>query len=172
MAEVSPLCQRDEDVADPATEVEDLVLRRDVGRVQDAPVRGVDHPEPAPGEDVAHTNPPQTTAEPFAVVVANGGLVDVPGVTAHSPTLPVARPPRRPPQSRPICPAATTMDGPDNSDRPRRRSPRRRRWEGRRSTFDHDRRSERWRSPCRSTAGRRRPSPPPVFPASPPGSAA
>src|ERR1700730_5432335 len=104
MAEVSPLCQRDEDVADPATEVEVVVRRRSVGRVQDASVRGVDHPEPAPGEDVAHTKPPQTTAEPFAVVVANGGLVDVAGVTAPSPTLPVALPPPRPPQTPPICP--------------------------------------------------------------------
>src|ERR1700694_4264548 len=114
MAEVSPLRQRDQDVADSTAEVEDPVLRRDVGRTQDAPVRGVDHPQPTPGKDVSHADPSQTTAEPFAVMVADGGLVDAAGLIAHWPTLPAARALGRPPPWRPIFRSAATAAGLEN----------------------------------------------------------
>src|ERR1700730_1086064 len=123
MDEVNPLGKRDQDVADPTTEVQDPILRSDVGRVQDAPVGGVDDPEPAPGKDISHADPSQATAKPLAVGLPDRGLVDVPGLIAHWPTLPAAPPQRQPPRSPTICPPSTPIDGRENSDRPPGRSP-------------------------------------------------
>src|ERR1700682_664897 len=105
MDEVDPLRKGDQDVPDPASEVEHAILGRDARRAQDAPVWSVDHPEAPPGKDIPHADPAQAAGEPLAITIANGGLIDVPGATAHLPTLPAALPPRRLRRSPPICPA-------------------------------------------------------------------
>src|SRR5256885_1698114 len=112
--EVDPFGERDQDVPDPAAEVEHAILARDGGCAQDASVGGIDHPESASGKDVAHAEASQAAGEPLAIAVANGGLVDAASVTAHSPQPPAAPRLARPPQSPSICPTTTNVDQPGN----------------------------------------------------------
>src|SRR2546423_7540921 len=111
IGEVDPLRKGDQDVADPTAEVEDPIVRRDAGCAQDAPIGGVDDPQPAPRKHVAHADPAHAAAEPLTVGLADRGLVDLPVATAHWPTLPAAGTPGRPPRSPPICPTGRTMFG-------------------------------------------------------------
>jgi len=112
--EVDPFGEGDQDVPDPAAEVEHAILARDAGRAKNAPVWGVDHPEAASGKDIPHGDASEATREPLAVAVSHGGLVDVAGFTVHLPQLPAAPRQARPPRSQSTYRDVATPGWPEN----------------------------------------------------------